>query len=85
MTETLSIRLDSETKERLTALAKHSRRSKSFLAAEAIAAYVAQEEWQLGEIRAAIDELDAGPGVGHEKVAAWLKSWGTAKEKNAPL
>jgi RHH-type rel operon transcriptional repressor/antitoxin RelB len=84
MTETLSIRLDSETKDRLTALAKHSRRSKSFLAAEAIAAYVEQEEWQLGEIRAAMDELDAGGGVSHEKVAPWLMSWGTAKEKNAP-
>ena len=84
MTETLSIRLDSETKERLTALARHSKRSKSFLAAEAITAYVEQEEWQLGEIRAAIDELDAGHGVSHERVATWLKSWGTAKEKNAP-
>lgn len=84
MTETLSIRIDSETKERLTALAKHSRRSKSFLAAEAIAAYVRQEEWQLGEIRAGTEELDGGQGVSHEKVAAWLKSWGTAKEKNFP-
>jgi RHH-type transcriptional regulator, rel operon repressor / antitoxin RelB len=48
MTETLSIRLDSETKHHLIALARHSKRSKSFLAAEAIAAYVNQEEWQLG-------------------------------------
>ena len=54
MTETLSIRLDSATKQRLDALAKRSQRSKSFLAAEAIAAYVEQEEWQLGEIHAAI-------------------------------
>jgi predicted transcriptional regulator len=84
MTETLSIRLDSETKQRLTALARHSKRSKSFLAAEAIAAFVEQEEWQLGEIHAAIDELGAGHGVSHEKVATWLKSWGTAGEKNAP-
>jgi predicted transcriptional regulator len=30
------------------ALSKHSKRSKSFLAAEAIAAYVESEEWQLG-------------------------------------
>jgi len=84
MTETLSIRLDSETKQRLAALARQSKRSKSFLAAEAIAVYVAQEEWQLGEVHAAIDEMDAGQSVGHEKVEAWLKSWGTAKEKNAP-
>jgi predicted transcriptional regulator len=41
MTETLSIRVDSETKKRLDALSK---RSKSFLAAEAITAYVESEE-----------------------------------------
>jgi predicted transcriptional regulator len=65
MTETLSIRLDSATKQRL-------------------AAYVEQEEWQLGEIHAAIGELDSGRAVSHEKVATWLKSWGTAAEKNGP-
>jgi predicted transcriptional regulator len=84
MTETLSIRLDSATKQRLDALSKRSKRSKSFLAAEAIAAYVEQEEWQIGEIHAAIGELDAGQAVSHEEAAAWLKSWGTAGEKNAP-
>ncbi len=50
MTETLSVRIDSETKKRLDALSKLSRRSKSFLAAEAITAYVESEEWQLGEL-----------------------------------
>jgi len=87
MTETLSIRLDAATKQRLDALSRQSKRSKSFLAAEAIAAYVEQEEWQLREIHAAVAELDAGKAVSHEKVATWLKSWGTAKEKkekNAP-
>jgi RHH-type rel operon transcriptional repressor/antitoxin RelB len=48
MTETLSIRIDAATKKRLDALAKRSRRSKSFLAAEVIAAYVELEDWQLG-------------------------------------
>jgi RHH-type rel operon transcriptional repressor/antitoxin RelB len=84
MTETLSIRLDSATKQRLDALSKRSKRSKSFLAAEAIVAYVEQEEWQIGEIHAAIGELDAGQAVSHEEAASWLKSWGTAGEKNAP-
>ena len=36
MTTTLSVRIDSDTKDQLEALAKRSRRSKSFLAAEAI-------------------------------------------------
>src|SRR5579872_7186951 len=62
MTETLSIRIDADTKKRLDALAERSKRSKSFLAAEAIAAYIESEEWQLGEL--------------HEKVSKWLKSWG---------
>jgi RHH-type rel operon transcriptional repressor/antitoxin RelB len=84
MTETLSIRLDASTKQRLDALAKHSKRSKSFLAAEAIAAYVEQEEWQLGEIHAAARELEAGQAVSHEKVASWLKSWGKTGEKKPP-
>ena len=48
MTETLSIRIDADTKKRLGALSKRSKRSKSFLAAEAITAYIEAEEWQLG-------------------------------------
>jgi RHH-type transcriptional regulator, rel operon repressor / antitoxin RelB len=51
MIETLSIRLDSKTKKRLDALSKRSKRSKSFLADEAISAFVESEEWQLGEFR----------------------------------
>jgi predicted transcriptional regulator len=44
MTETLSIRIDAGTKQRLDALSKRSKRSNSFLAGEAIAAYVESEE-----------------------------------------
>ena len=84
MTETLSIRIDAETKKRLEALSKRSKRSKSFLAAEAIASYVESEEWQLGELQAGIDDLDSGRDVGHEKVSKWLRSWGKRGEIKAP-
>jgi RHH-type transcriptional regulator, rel operon repressor / antitoxin RelB len=84
MTETLSIRIDSDTKKRLDALSKRSKRSKSFLAAEAIAAYVESEEWQLGELQAAIVELDSGHEVRHDKVSKWLKSWGKTGETKPP-
>jgi RHH-type rel operon transcriptional repressor/antitoxin RelB len=84
MTETLSIRIDAETKKRLDALSKSSKRSRSFLAAEAIAAYVLSEEWQLGEVRAGIAELESGQEVSHEKVSKWLKSWGKPGETKAP-
>jgi RHH-type rel operon transcriptional repressor/antitoxin RelB len=69
-------RVDADTKKRLDALSKRSKRSKSFLAAEAIAIYVESEEWQLGELQAGIAELDSGQEVSHEKVSKWLKSWG---------
>jgi predicted transcriptional regulator len=84
MTTTLSIRIDSDTKKRLGALAKRSRRSQSFLAAEAIVAYVESEEWQLGELHAGMAELESGLEVSHENVSKWLKSWGKPGESKAP-
>jgi predicted transcriptional regulator len=84
MTETLSIRIDAETKRRLDALSKTAKRSKSFLAAEAIAAYVKSEEWQLGELQAGIAELESGQEVSHEKVSKWLQSWGKTRAAKAP-
>src|SRR5437867_8397006 len=84
MSETLSVRIDLTTKKRLEALANRSKRSKSFLAAEAIAAYVEAEEWQLGEIQDGLKELDEAQSVGHEKVSKWLRSWGETSAGKAP-
>ena len=81
MTTTLSIRIDADTKKRLEALAKRSRRSKSFLAAEAIAAFVEAKSWQLDEIQIGIKDLDEGRGVPHNDVANWLRSWGRKRER----
>lgn len=81
MSETLSIRIDAQTKKRLDALSK---RSKSFLAADAITAYVESEEWQLGELQAGVVELDAGRAVSHDRVAKWLGSRGKKCETKAP-
>jgi RHH-type rel operon transcriptional repressor/antitoxin RelB len=84
MTTTLSVRIDSDTKDQLEALAKRARRSKSFLAAEAIAAYVEAEKWQLDEIQAGLQELDKGRAVAHKDVSKWLRSWGKKREQKAP-
>lgn len=84
MTQTISVRLDAGVKRRLEALAKRSLRSKSFLAAEAIAQYVEAEEWQLGEIQEGLKELDAGQSVSHERVSAWLRTWGKPGERKPP-
>lgn len=84
MTTTLSVRIDPDTKKRLEALAKRARRSKSFLAAEAIAAFVEAESWQLDETQAGITQLDEGRSVPHRDVATWLRSWGHKRERKAP-
>ena len=84
MSTTLSVRLDSDTKKRLETLAKRARRSKSFLAAEAITAFVEAESWQLDEIQTGLKELDEGRGVAHKDVANWLRSWGRKRERKAP-
>lgn len=84
MSTTLSVRIDIATKERLEALAKRARRSKSFLAAEAIAAFVEAESWQLDEILTGIKELDEGRGAPHTDVSSWLRSWGGKRERKAP-
>ena len=84
MTETLSIRLDVEVKKRLDALASRSKRSKSYLAAEAIAAYVEAEEWQLGEVHQGLADLGRGHTVSHEQATKWLRSWGKPAEGKAP-
>ena len=54
-------------KAKLEALARSTRRSKSFLAAEAIAAYVELNEWQIGEITAGIQELDSGEALSEKQ------------------
>jgi predicted transcriptional regulator len=71
-------------KQRLEKLADRTKRSKSFLAAEAIAAYVDAEDWQRGEIAAGLSELDSGKMVEHEKVVNWLRSWGKPSESAPP-
>jgi RHH-type rel operon transcriptional repressor/antitoxin RelB len=84
MTTTLSVRINTDTKKQLEVLAKRARRSKSFLAAEAIAAFVEAESWQLDEIQTGLKELNEGRGVAHKEVSSWLRSWGRKRERKAP-
>jgi predicted transcriptional regulator len=75
MSTTMTIRLDDEVKDRLDVLAEATHRSKSFLAAEAIRDYVENNEWQIGEIRAAMKEADAGDFASAKEVAALARKW----------
>lgn len=75
MSTTMTVRLEDDVKDRLNVLAEATQRSKSFLAAEAIRAYVENNEWQIGEIQAAIMEADAGDFTSDSDVAALAKKW----------
>jgi RHH-type transcriptional regulator, rel operon repressor / antitoxin RelB len=69
-TTVVTARIDAALKAKLDALARSTRRSKSYLAAEAIAAYVELHQWQIGEIEAGIAELDAGQALSGGEAAA---------------
>jgi RHH-type transcriptional regulator, rel operon repressor / antitoxin RelB len=84
MSSTLSIRLNPAIKTKLDKLAKSSKRSKSFLAAEAIAAYVEAESWQLSEIESGLKELNQDKRIDHAEVKDWLQSWGKKRERQPP-
>ena len=75
MSTTMTVRLEDDVKERLDVLAEATQRSKSFLAAEAIRTYVDNNEWQIGEIRMALKEADAGDFASDNEVAALAKKW----------
>ncbi len=75
MSTTISIRLEDEVKDRLDVLAGATHRSKSFLAAEAIRVYVESNEWQIGEITAALKEADAGDFASDKEVAVLARKW----------
>ena len=75
MTSTVTIRLEEATKNKLEKLADATHRSRSFLAAEAIKAYVESNEWQINEIHAAIKEADAGDFATEAEVQAVVEKW----------
>jgi predicted transcriptional regulator len=72
---TMTIRLEAAVKNRLDRLSAATKRSKSFLAAEAIREYVATNEWQIQEIRAAMKEADAGDFASDAEVKAVMEKW----------
>lgn len=83
-TTTFTIRVPTEVKRRLDKLAKATSRTRSWLAAEAVAAYVSEQDWQLTEVEAGLKDADSGRVVAHEDVKRWLNSWGADNEQEPP-
>ena len=75
MSSTLTLRVEDDLKDRLAALAETTQRSRSFLAAEAIRAYVESNEWQIAEIAAGLAEANAGDFAADKEVGALARKW----------
>ena len=64
---TITVRVSTELRDRLEAIAKETRRSKSFLSNEAIEEFVAIEEMELAAIREGIEDMRNGNTISHEE------------------
>ena len=82
MSTTMTIRLSSETKAELGLLANATRRSKSFLAAEAVAAYVARERGIIEGIERGLADMKAGRTVTHDAAMAEVDALIDSIEQN---
>jgi len=68
---TLTIRLNPETKQRLDKIAQQDRRTKSFLAAEAVEVYVRHREWWEEKIA----QARASDYASEEDMTAFFDKW----------
>jgi predicted transcriptional regulator len=64
---TMTIRISGDVKAKLDRIAADTRRSKSFLAGEAIAAYVDRELEIIGGVKRGLADMEAGRLVPHEE------------------
>lgn len=69
-------RIDEETLTRLDLLAEATARSRSWLVAEAIRRYVAEESWQIAAIEEGVRQAEAGDFATEEEVRAAFARWG---------
>ena len=69
-TETMTIRVSAETKRKLERIATGTRRSKSFLAGEAVSAYVDRELEIIEGIKRGLADVEAGRVVPHDEAMA---------------
>jgi len=75
MTAAFTVRVSDETASKLNQIAEKLDRSRAYMAAEAIEAFVEQQEWQLAEIEAGLDEADRGEFASAEDVARVVRKY----------
>ena len=81
---TFSVRLPDGLRREVDDFAKATKRSRSFVVKEAVAAYMAEQRAYLTAIEEGEREADLGIFVSGEAVERWLLSWGTDNELPRP-
>ena len=81
---TFSVRLPENLRREVDDFAKATKRSRSFVVKEAVAAYMGEQKAYLSAIDEALAEADKGVFISGEAVSKWLASWGTSDELPAP-
>ncbi|MBM3261698.1 ribbon-helix-helix protein, CopG family [Candidatus Kaiserbacteria bacterium] len=79
----ISVRVPDQLKHQLDSLSHATRRSKAYLATEALTEYVRKNAWKAHELHTAIQEADKGAFISHEAMLAWADS--PRRKKAAPL
>ncbi len=72
---TVSARINDSTAKKLEKLSKATKRSRSFLAAEAIQKYVEDQSWQIEAIKKGIEEADKGNFASDKDIKKFASKW----------
>lgn len=85
-TTTLTVRISDKVSDQLDRLAQSTRRSKNYLATEAIASYVERNAWQVAVIenRLADSRSPKAKFIPYDEVTDWLESLGTKRPLPKP-
>lgn len=83
---TLSVRISPEMINQLKELAEATGRTKSYLAAQAIASYLQIQAWQVQEIQKAVQKADSPQAkfFSHQQIEEWVNSWDSPDELEPP-
>ena len=85
----MSIRIESDTRERLKAIAFHQKRTAHSLVAEAINNLILEKEkeiaWNQSCVSSYDDYKETGLHVNQQEVEKWMDSWDTDQEIPQPV
>jgi RHH-type transcriptional regulator, rel operon repressor / antitoxin RelB len=81
---TLSVRVPEELREQLDYLSQSTKRSRAYLAAEALSDYVRRNAWRAKELSEAIEAADEGEFISHEAMLNWVAFLGSKGHRAAP-